>query len=172
MRKRPPAAAQTLPFSSKSKPGPRGSSPSRVNSEGFLLSTPDVTSPDTCGPVFSLTDQNLPNLSARGSSPPESDTLDGLGPPGIGPISESKLVPSRGGYPNPSQPTPIPTSFFIPSLRLPSVLRQLHTPLSLFSPERFQVSAVTTSSELDWVLCVCSPFGCRTQSSQELTPVV
>jgi len=162
MRKRPLTAAQTLPFSSKSKPGPRGSSPSWVNSEGFLLSTPDVASSDTCGTVFSLTDQNPPNLSARESSLPEFDTLDG--PPGIVPISETQLVRSRGGYPNPPQPAPIPTFSILPSLRLPSVPRQLHIPLSLFNPERFQVSAVTTSSELDWVLCVFSPFGCRTQS--------
>ena len=157
MRKKPPAAAQTLPFSSKNKLGPRGSSPSWVNSEGFLLSAPDVPSPRIYDPVFSLTDQNLPNLSARGSSLPEFDTLDGFGPPGIVPISETKLVPSRGRYPNPSQPAPIPTFSILPSLRLPSVPRQLHTPLSLFSPERFQVSAVTTSSELDWLLCVFLP---------------
>jgi len=157
MRKRPLAPAQTLPFSSKSKPGPCGSSPSWVNSEGSFLSTPDVASSDTCGSVFSLTDQNPPNLSARGSSLPEFDALDGLGPPGIGPISETRLVPSRGGYPNPSQPAPIPTFSILPSLRLPSVPHQLRTPLSLFSPERFQVSAVTTSSELDWALCVFLP---------------
>jgi len=149
MCKRPPGAAQTLPFSSKSIPVPRGSPPSWVNSEGFLISTPDVASSGTCGSVFSSTDQTLPNVSARGSSLLEFNTLDGLGPPGIGPISETRLVPPRRGYPNPSQPAPIPSFSILPSLRLPSIPRQLHTPLSLFSPERFQVSAVTASSELD-----------------------
>ena len=151
----PSAAAQTFP--SENESSPYGSS-SRVNSERFAFSAPDVAPSDTVGSVFSVMDDNLPNISARGSHFPEPDTPDGLVPPGIGSMSETNLVHSQGGYPNPSQPATTPTFSFFPSLRLP-IPRQLHTQLPLFSPEHFQVTVVTTSLELDWALCVFPPFG-------------
>ena len=141
---KPPAAAQSF-SSSEGEPSPYGSS------------------------SFSLTERNLSNISARGSRFPEFDTLDGLGSPGIDPIGETKLVPFQRGDPNLSQPTTISTFSFLPSLRFPSIPRQLHIPLSLFDPDRFQVSVVMTPSELDLVLCVFLPSRRRTQISYKLT---
>ena len=136
MHKKLPTAAQAFLFSFKSEPGP-------------------------CNPPsFSLADKDLSNVSARGPSPPDFDTLDGLGPSGTDQISEMELVPFRGRYPSPSQPTTIST-FSLQSPQFPSTPCQPHRPLSLSDPDRFQVSTVTTSSELEWALCVFPPFGCR-----------
>jgi len=162
MRKKPPGAAQAPRFSSDSGSSPCSSISSRLSSEGFPLSALDVTSPRTCGSVFTLGDQNLPDPPARGHRFPESNSLGALGPPGVCPIQETKLVPFRGGHPNTSQPATMPTFSFLPTLRLPSIPRQLHASPSLFNPDRFQVSVVTTSPELDWTLCVFHHFWCRT----------
>ena len=160
MRKKPPTVAHTPRFSSSGRSSPCGPPPSRLSSEGFPISTSDATSPRTYGSVFSLGDQNLPNPPAIGHRFPESEALGGLGSTGVCPIP--KLVPFPGGYPNPSQPATVPTFSFLPTLRLPSIPRPLLAPLSLFNADRFQVSVVTTSSELDWTLCAFPRFCCRT----------
>ena len=157
-RKKPLAIAEDPRSSSTSESSPCSSSPSRVSCEGLPLSALNVAPFDDCGTVFSVMNHNSPNVYARGHNFREFDTLDEFGPPGIGSITETKLMPSGGGYSNPSQPATIPTFSFLPSLRFP-IPRQLYTQLSLFSPEHFQVSVVTTSLELDWALCVFPPFG-------------
>jgi len=79
-REKPPAAPQTLPFSSKSTPSPRHSPPHRVASEGPSPPAPDITSPDARSSAFSLSDRTLSNSSTRESRSPESDALDEFEP--------------------------------------------------------------------------------------------
>ena len=145
IREKLPAAVQPFLSSFESEPSPSGSSP-LVNSQGTSLLTSDVTSSDICDSAPASVHANSSRV------PPEPDAAN---PPTAqeGSISETQLVPFREPpKPYPHQSTTA-SSFFLPSLRFPSIPRQLHTPLSSFGPGYFQVSD-TTSSELDLSLCV------------------
>ncbi|KAF9643250.1 hypothetical protein BDM02DRAFT_3123697 [Thelephora ganbajun] len=150
MREKLPAAAQPFLFSFKSEPSPCDSSSSWVTSEDSSLSASDIASPDTSSSAFSSTDPTSSRASPEGSCSPESGTLDESDPPTPQETSnsETQLVPFREESPEPHQPATIPAFSFLPSLRFPSIPRQLHMPLSLYDPERFQISD-TTTSELD-----------------------
>ena len=174
MRKKPAASAQTLPFSSKSKPSRPRSPPSRVNSEDPFPSppAPDISSPGTRSSVFSLADQTLSNSPARESYPPESYPLDELEPPAPQEctMQEMELVPFQES-PKPRQCARISIFSVLPSLRFHSIPRPLRTSLSLLGPEHFQVSD-KTSSELDLALYAFPSPECRAQTFRELTSFV
>ena len=155
IREKLPAVVQPFLSSFESGPSPGGSSP-LVNSQGASLPTSDVTSSDIGGSAAASADTNLTRV------PPEPDAAN---PPAAqeGPNLETQVVPfQEPSKPYPHQSTTAPS--FLPSLRFPSIPRQLDTPLSSFGSEYFQVSD-TTSSELDLSLCV---FGCTTKTSREL----
>ena len=156
IREKLPAAVQPFLFSFKSEPSPSGSS-SQVDGEDASLSASDIGDS-----VFFSTSSS--HVSPRESRSPESDTADESDPPTTQErsISETQLVPFREGSPQPHQPqsTMISTFSFPPSLRLLSIPRQLHTPLSFLGPEHLQVSD-TSSSELDLSLCVLLFLGCN-----------
>ena len=172
IREKLPAAVQPFLFSFKREPSPCGSS-SRVNSEDTSLSTSDVASSDIGGFVFSSTDTSSSRVSLEEHRSPESDATDKSDPLTTQERSnsETQLVPFREESPKPHQPQPIAISTFsfLPSLRFPSIPRQLRTPLRFFGPEHLQVSD-KTPSELDLSLWVFTFFGCGAQTSRELTP--
>jgi hypothetical protein len=172
IREEPPAAAQSL-LSFKGEPSPRSSTSPPANNEDFPVSSPCIASSDTDRSVLSSTDTNLSHVSPENSRFPESNTLDEFELPTLRErsILETELVPFRGGSSKPHQPAMVSTFSFLQSLLLSSIPRLLHTPLSSLGPERLQVS-YTTSSERDLTLCVFPFFGCRTQTSRELTTSV
>ena len=147
-RKKPPATARALPFSSKNERTPRRLPSPRMNS--VSLSPPDMALSDTDSSLLS----NLSNVPTKPSHLSDFDALDKFEPPAPRErvILEMKLVPFQK-YPKPHQPATIPTFSVIPSLRLLSIPRPLHTSLQFLGPEHFQISD-TTSSELDLTLCV------------------
>ena len=156
---------QPFPFPFSSEPNPLGSPSSRINNKDASLSTSGVASSDIGRTVFSSTDTNLPRDPLEKSRSPEPDPPA----PHEGSNSEMQLVHFREESPRPHQPRPtaIFTFSLLPSLRFPSIPRQLHTPLSFMGPENLQVSN-TALSELDLSLCVSLFFG-DIQTSQELT---
>ena len=158
-REKPPATAQTSPFSSKSKPNPRRSPPVRVNSQDPSPPAPDAASPDTYHSVFSFADRNLSNSSRSESHILESDPpVDKFEPPPREwTIPEMKLVSFREP-PKPRQLATISIFSLLPYLRFHSIPRPLRMSLSLLNPEHLQISD-TTSSELDLALCVFLPSG-------------
>ena len=149
-RKELPAVVQPFLYLFKSEPGSRDS-PSQVDSEDTSLSTSGIVSSDIGGSAFPPTDNDPPTPQKSSSS-------------------ETQLVPFREESPKPHQPQPstISTFSFLPSLRLSSIPRQLHTPLSVLDPKHFQVSD-TTPSELDLSLCVFPFFGCGAWTSRGLS---
>jgi len=167
IRNKLPAAVQPFLFSFNSEPSQCGSRSSRATSEDISLSAFDSASPDTSSSVFSSAPSSS-NVSPKGSSP-DSDTLDEFEPPTPREISNPgmQLVPSRRDSPKSHQPATISTFSFLPSLRLASIPRPFHTPLSILNPECFQVSD-TTSSELDLSLCEFPFFESGVQKSREL----
>ena len=170
MRKKPPPAAQTFRFSRKSRQSRCGSS-SPVNSEKFFLSAPNIASSDIGGPVTPPAGSNLSVVSAQYPSFWGSDAAGELGllVPRPGPAPEMRLVPLQEAYLNPRRSVAISTFSILSSLWFPSIPRPLHTPLSFLGPEHFQVSD-TTSSELDFTLCVSPPpVGRHAQPPEELT---
>lgn len=145
-RKKPLAISQPLPFSSKNEQSPcRLPSP---RTDSISLSTPDVAPPDTSSSVPS----SLSDFSTRASHLSDSGNLDKFEPPILRErmILEMSLVPFQKS-PKPRQPATIPTFSVLPSLRILSIPRPLHTSLLFLGPEHFQVSD-TTSSELDLTL--------------------
>ena len=167
-RKKPPAPARALPFSSRSKRSPHLSPPSQVNSEGPSPPAPDINSPGARSFVFSLSDPTLFDSSARESCFPESDTLYEPEPPTPQEwtIPEMKLVPFQQSS-KPDQRTTTSTFSVLPSLQLLSIPRPLPTLLSPLSPEHSQVSD-TTSSELDLSLYAFPSVPCLDVAGADL----
>ena len=110
---------------------------------------------------FSPKNERNPRRSPSSCMNSQSSSLTpGISSPGFEPpvhwegsIPKTELVSIRDKSPPPFQPA---TPSVLPSLRFPSIPHQLHTPLSFFGSEHFQVSNAT-SSELDMALWVL-PF--------------
>ena len=155
MHKESPAPAQSLPLSSRGGLSLRSSPSFWVDGKTSSLSTPHISPPDAGSSVLSLTGSSSSRAPSNESCFLESNALDEFEPPTAqeSSISETKLVPFREESPKPHQHTMVSTFSLLPSLRFPSIPRQLHTPLSFSGPEHFQISDIT-SSELEFKLCV------------------
>lgn len=153
MYEKPPAATQSPPLP-KDELNLHDPPSSRVNSRDSSLSILCIPSSDTTNPTPFLT-YSKPSYAPSKECPfSESDTPDEFGSPTTRERStpEMNLVPFREESPKPHQPVVIPSFSLLPSLRLPSVPRQLHTSLSFLGSEHFQISDIT-SSGLDLKLC-------------------
>lgn len=161
IREKLPPAVQPFLFSFNSGPSPSGSS-SWVDNDDASLSASEIASSDIGGSVHSPTGTNSSQVSPEASNSPESDTPDESDPPTPPERSNSEmqLTLFREESPQPHQPRPTTISTFslLPSLRFPSISRQLHTPLSFMDPEHLQISD-TSLSELDLSLWVFPFFG-------------
>lgn len=150
MREKLPTATRSLPTSFKDKATLCGSPSFWAEGDDSSLSTPYITSPDTSSSALYLTGSNSSHDSLKEWRSPESQALIGFElpthPEGL--VSEMKLVPFRGESPGPHRSTTTPTFPSPPPLRLCSVSRQLHTPLSFFGSQHLQVSD-SASSGLD-----------------------
>ena len=133
----------------------------------FLFNFSDITLSDIGGSVSSSTNADSSRASPESSRSPQSDRSDSPIPQERS-TSEMQLVPFREEYPKLHQPQPTTTPIFsLPSLRFPSIPRQLHIPLQSSNPEHFQVSD-TKSSGLDLSLCVFPFFAYSIQTSRGL----
>ena len=161
MHKKLPTTTQTPPPLFKDELNLHDPPSLRVTSKDSSLSVPYIPSSDTTS-TPSSTHSKLSPVSSTEHRFPESDGPDEFEPPisRERPTSEMNLVPFREESPKPHQPAKILSFSLLPSLRLPSTLHQLHTPVPFLYPEYFQVSE-TTSSGLDLKLCVF-PFSCVT----------
>lgn len=139
-----------------------------MNSEGHN-STPDITSPSTSHPVFSLVDSELSDISTREPRSPEFGALDEPGPPAspAPQISEAKLTPPQEEYPSYRQLATTSTTSFPPSPPSPPIPCQLRIPLSPLVSEHIRVSDVMLS-ELNSKLCAFPFLECLTQILQGL----
>ena len=169
IRKKLPPAVQPFLFSFKSESNPHDSS-SWLDREDASLSTSDIASSDIGGSVFSSTNTHSSRVSPESSRSSQSDKSDSPTPQESS-ISEIQLVPFREESPkiHQPQPTTTPNFSFLPSLRLPSIPRQLHIPLQSLGPEHLQISD-QTPSELDLSVCAFPLFGCITKTSRGLIP--
>ena len=123
--------------------------------------------PESIPPSHTIPD-GLPGQQPGDVDPVETSTSAPINA-GMRSNTEMQLMPFREETPRPHQPSAEFFFSFHPCLRFPSIPRPLHIPWSYSAPERFQVSD-TTSSELDFSLCVFPLFGYSTQASYELTP--
>lgn len=142
-----PHAAHLFPLSDEDPPGPSNDAPFSHRSDpsetpGLQVGRPAQLGYDTFGPSSAdPVDWDPTKL------PSTSHTFQGFDPFVSGGIK--RYVRSRPLCP--TTPSTDPGLFVLPSLRLSIVPRPIHTPLSFFPPQRFQVAeGMSGDFEMSW----------------------